>query len=148
MGMTGSKVFPEIDVLQKREVDYVLLQRTTGRGLLSGLFALKEVKPDYVLLQQFDPKAVAVLVKSFLLFDRRGCVLPLSPVLQGPQATPLRLVLQMDTASRINEWKCFFTNVLSHKSCLITFLVSLWQVDRMERTTVKMPLVVCMDEST
>lgn len=43
-----------------------------------------------MLLQGFDAEAVAVLVvESSLLFDRCGCILPLSPVLRGTQAAPL-----------------------------------------------------------
>lgn len=43
-----------------------------------------------MLLQGFDPEAVAVLaVEGAVVFDGRGRVLPFSPVLRGAQAAPL-----------------------------------------------------------
>lgn len=62
-----------------------------------------------MLLQGFDPEAVAVfVVESSLFFDRCGCILPLSPVLRGTQAAPLGLVLHADTGEEMKGRKHYY----------------------------------------
>lgn len=52
-----------------------------------------------MLVQGLDAEAVAALaVESSFLFDGRGRILPLPPLLRGAQAASLRLVLPVDAA--------------------------------------------------
>lgn len=89
MRMMGVKNFLDyLDLIQKCEVGYVLVQVTKMTWLFPELVALQEVETSHVVFQGFDTKAIGAFESSFV-FDRRGCIWPLSPVLGGTQATPL-----------------------------------------------------------
>lgn len=89
MMVMGVKDFLDyLDLLQKGDVVYVLLQVEKGEWLFPELFALQEVETSHVLFQRFDTKTIGVFQSSFL-FDRCGCISPLSPVLWGNHTIPL-----------------------------------------------------------